>query len=70
MNPTKISNPKNGIGTSHGAKKIIMAMITSPANMFPNNRNENETSLANSENKSIIPIPNPRADLKFKNLPM
>ena len=56
MKPTKISKNRNGRGTRYGTKNPTIIKSTSPAKMFPNNRNENDTILAISEINSRRPI--------------
>ena len=55
MNPTNISNPKNGKGKINGNKKNITDNNTSPAKIFPNRRNEKDIIFEISPTNSRIP---------------
>ena len=68
--PTNNSKNKNGNGIKYGAKNETIVSKTSPAKTFPNNRNDKEIILANSEISSKIPIKKSIGPLKFINLPM
>ncbi len=48
----------NGNGKKYASKPAIIVSRTSPAKMLPNNRKDNETSLAISEMISRKPTPN------------
>lgn len=68
MKPTKVSSNKNGNEANIGSKKAIIVKRTSPAKMFPNNRNEKERILENSETTSNKPVKKDIGLEKLKNL--
>jgi len=53
--PTKISNKKKGNVATPKVNAVITVNKTSPANTFPNKRNENEIIFPSSETVSSIP---------------
>ena len=58
IKPTKTSNPRKGSVSTSGASDANTSNITSPANILPKSRKENEMILANSLIVSRMPTKN------------
>ena len=67
MIPTNISSIINGRGKTKGRKKLTTSNNTSPAKILPNNRNEKEKTLTDSDKISKKPSTKEMGLAKFKN---
>lgn len=67
MNPIKTSNKSIGTGTTSGTKCLTTRRSTHPAKIFPKRRNENDIKRATSEKSSMIPVKNPKTELRLTN---
>ena len=68
--PTKSSRPKKGSVATPYEIEVITTNNTSPAKMLPNNLNENEINLPNSDTNSRIPTKILIGPWKLMYLPM
>ena len=69
MIPTNVSRSRKGNDTKTGTRNATTDKRTSPAKMFPNNLNANDSMRENSEITSKIPTKKDIGLEKLKNLP-